>query len=158
MSFARPEPLKHVPMPLRKVPDIARVKIIGLRSAVRTDHRRANPAFDDEGPLRGDRMPVQSTDATGIQRIDTPANPLETGNSLTVACLAQPPWVTCPLFCSMANRKVGNSSGLSLRPAYSARFPRPHPRPLPCRPRPRPGWPSPGILCVTAPTSKSPSC
>ena len=53
----------------------------------------------------------------GFKRIETPASPLEIGSSLTVACLAEPPSVTCPLFCSMANRKVGSSSELSLRPS-----------------------------------------
>ena len=76
MGFARPEPLKHVPMPARKVPDIARIEIIGLRRTVGADHRRADPAFDDEGPLRGDRMPVQLADAAGIQAHRDPGQPL----------------------------------------------------------------------------------
>ncbi len=49
----------------------------------------------------------------GLSRIDTPARPLETGSSLMVACLAEPPSVLCPRgLSSIAYRKVGSSSEL----------------------------------------------
>ena len=76
VGFAWPEPLQHVAMPARKVPDIARVEVVDLRRAVGADDRGADPSLDDKSPLGGDRMPVQLADAAGIQAHRDPGQPL----------------------------------------------------------------------------------
>ena len=67
MGFIAAQVLNSVAVALGKIPDIARIEIIGFRKPIGANHRRANAAFDDESPLGGIGVPVQFAQAARLQ-------------------------------------------------------------------------------------------
>ena len=51
--------LDNMAVAAREIPDISRLKVVGLAAAERIDDRGAHPAFGDEGPLCGGGVPVK---------------------------------------------------------------------------------------------------
>ena len=60
------ERLEHVAVAARKIPDVARLEVVGLRAALRVDDGGTHPAFGNEGPLRGRGVPVQLAHDAGL--------------------------------------------------------------------------------------------
>src|SRR5512133_9667 len=53
------EALENVRVPARKIPDVARLKVVRLRLPCRIDHRSAHASFQDERPFCSGRVPVK---------------------------------------------------------------------------------------------------
>ena len=62
-----PEAFEHVSVATRKIPNVARIKVVRLRLPGRIDHSGAHTSFQDERPFRSGRMPVQLAHHAGFK-------------------------------------------------------------------------------------------
>src|SRR6266513_4844807 len=60
------ETFKHVGVAARKVPNIARIKIVRFGLSCRVNYCRAGTASDDKSPLRRCRMPMKFAHYSGL--------------------------------------------------------------------------------------------
>ena len=51
--------LEHVAVAARKVPDVARLEVVGFGGSAGRNHRGANATTSDKGPFGGGGVPVQ---------------------------------------------------------------------------------------------------
>src|SRR5207237_44004 len=61
------EAFEHVRMATRKVPDVARIKVVGFGLSSRVDHRGAHTPFQDERPFRSGCVPVKLAYNAGLK-------------------------------------------------------------------------------------------
>ena len=61
------EALEHVRVAARKVPDVARLKVVRLRLPCRVDHGGAHASFQDERPFRSGCVPVKLPHHAGLK-------------------------------------------------------------------------------------------
>ena len=61
------EAFKHVSVAARKIPDVARIKVVRLGLSGRVDHGGAHTTFQDERPFRSGCVPVKLTHDAGFK-------------------------------------------------------------------------------------------
>src|SRR5581483_11639724 len=68
--------LQHVTVAAGEVPDIARIEVVRLGEAARTDHRGADAPLDDERPFGRGGVPVEFAHCAGFNPHRNPGNSL----------------------------------------------------------------------------------
>src|SRR5207244_8940841 len=58
---------EHVRMATRKIPDVARIKVVGLGLSGRIDHGGAHASFQNERPFRSGCVPVKLSHHTRLK-------------------------------------------------------------------------------------------